>query len=100
VRIRIFSRLRSTYFHFVLSLIYYIHPEEKGIIEKMADYVARNGPKFEDLLKEKQKENPKFGFLYEGSKYYDYYKFRIYAVKNNLGEVSQFFIIFLLADPL
>jgi RNA recognition motif-containing protein len=61
-------------------------PEEKGIIEKMADYVARNGPKFEDLLKEKQKENPKFGFLYEGSKYYDYYKFRIYAVKNNLGE--------------
>eukprot|EP00029_Vermamoeba_vermiformis_P006340 TRINITY_DN2457_c0_g1_i2.p1 TRINITY_DN2457_c0_g1~~TRINITY_DN2457_c0_g1_i2.p1 ORF type:complete len:395 (-),score=108.75 TRINITY_DN2457_c0_g1_i2:55-1239(-) len=52
----------------------------------MADYVVRNGPKFEDLLKEKQKENPKFTFLYEGSKYYDYYKFRIYALKNNLGD--------------
>jgi len=55
----------------------------------MADYVVRNGPKFEDVLKEKQKDNPKFGFLYEGSKYYDYYKFRIYALKNNLGEVSR-----------
>jgi calcium homeostasis ER protein len=53
----------------------------------MADYVVRNGPKFEDMLKEKQKDNPKFAFLYEGSKHYDYYKFRIYALKNNLSEV-------------
>ena len=33
---------------------------------KIAEFVARNGPAFELMLKENHKDNPKYGFLYEG----------------------------------
>ncbi|BFY99812.1 hypothetical protein BsWGS_02851 [Bradybaena similaris] len=50
--------------------------EMKNIIDKLANFVARNGPQFEEMTKQKQKDNPKFAFLF-GGEYYTYYKFRV-----------------------
>lgn len=43
--------------------------EEKNVIDKLVDFVARNGPDFEMHLKEKQKDNPKFTFLFGGENF-------------------------------
>ncbi|KAA0196610.1 Calcium homeostasis endoplasmic reticulum protein [Fasciolopsis buskii] len=51
-------------------------PEQRNIIDKLSDFVARNGQEFESLTKEKQRDNPKFAFL-QGGEFYDYYKFKV-----------------------
>ena len=38
--------------------------------------MARNGSKFEEMTKEKQKGNPKFAFLFSGE-YYNYYRWKV-----------------------
>lgn len=48
----------------------------KNIIDKLAQFVARNGPEFEQMTKNKQKGNPKFQFLY-GGEYYNYYQYKV-----------------------
>ena len=50
--------------------------EIKNIIDKLALFVARNGPEFEQMTKNKQEGNPKFSFLF-GGKYYDYYGYKV-----------------------
>lgn len=50
--------------------------EIKNIIDKLALFVARNGPEFEQMTKTKQDGNPKFSFLF-GGKYYDYYSYKV-----------------------
>ncbi|XP_046851460.1 calcium homeostasis endoplasmic reticulum protein-like isoform X2 [Xenia sp. Carnegie-2017] len=50
--------------------------ELKNIIDKLANFVARNGSKFEEMTKSKQKDNPKFSFLFGGD-YFNYYKWRV-----------------------
>ena len=50
--------------------------ELKNIIDKLANFVSRNGPEFENVTKEKQKDNPKFHFLF-GGVHYDYYQQRL-----------------------
>jgi calcium homeostasis ER protein len=50
--------------------------ELKNIIDKLANFVARNGTKFEEMTKTKQKDNPKFSFLFGGD-YFNYYKWRV-----------------------
>lgn len=50
----------------------------KNIIDKLAQFVARNGPEFETMTKNKQKGNPKFQFLY-GGEYYHYYMYKVNA---------------------
>ena len=42
----------------------------------MAQFVARNGPEFEQMTKSKQKENPKFSFLFGGD-YFNYYQYKV-----------------------
>ncbi|XP_075590899.1 SR-related CTD associated factor 6 isoform X2 [Dermatophagoides farinae] len=52
-------------------------PEElRNIIDKLAQFVARNGPDFEQMTKNKQMGNPKFMFLF-GGEYHAYYRFRV-----------------------
>lgn len=51
-------------------------PEMKKIIDKLAQFVARNGPEFENMTKQKQKDNPQFGFLF-GGLHYNYYQYRV-----------------------
>lgn len=50
--------------------------ELKNIIDKLANFVSRNGPEFENVTKEKQKDNPKFQFLF-GGVHFDYYQQRL-----------------------
>ena len=57
----------------ILSLL---DPEQKNIIDKLANFVARNGPEFEHLTKQKQKDNPRFSFLFGGENY-NYYQYRV-----------------------
>eukprot|EP01133_Synstelium_polycarpum_P010902 gene10902-12707_t len=56
--------------------------KEQTIIDKMADYVARNGPRFESYTQEKQRENQKFAFLNTGHPYHDYYRWKLWTIKN------------------
>lgn len=50
--------------------------ELRNIIDKLAQFVARNGPEFEQMTKSKQKGNPKFQFLY-GGEFYNYYQYKV-----------------------
>lgn len=52
--------------------------ELRNIIDKLAQFVARNGPEFEQMTKNKQKGNAKFQFLY-GGEYYNYYQYKVQA---------------------
>ena len=50
--------------------------EVRNIIDKLAVFVARNGPEFERMTMEKQRNNPKFYFLF-GGQYNAYYKWKV-----------------------
>uniref|UniRef100_A0A8B9RMG6 Calcium homeostasis endoplasmic reticulum protein n=1 Tax=Astyanax mexicanus TaxID=7994 RepID=A0A8B9RMG6_ASTMX len=50
--------------------------ELRNVIDKLAQFVARNGPEFEKMTMEKQKDNPKFSFLFGGD-YFGYYKYKL-----------------------
>ena len=50
--------------------------ELKNIIDKLAQFVARNGPDFEEMTKNKQKGNPKFDILF-GGEHYHYYRYKV-----------------------
>ncbi|KAL4236438.1 hypothetical protein ACF0H5_004823 [Mactra antiquata] len=51
-------------------------PDLKNIIDKLANFVARNGPEFESMTKQKQQDNPKFSFLF-GGEHYSYYQYKV-----------------------
>ncbi|GAB6028889.1 hypothetical protein CHUAL_004689 [Chamberlinius hualienensis] len=50
--------------------------ELRNIIDKLAQFVARNGIEFEQMTKNKQKDNPKFGFLF-GGEHFNYYQYKV-----------------------
>jgi calcium homeostasis ER protein len=56
--------------------VYISEPELKNIIDKLANFVARNGPEFENMTKQKQQDNPKFSFLF-GGEHYSYYQYKV-----------------------
>ncbi|XP_035793948.1 calcium homeostasis endoplasmic reticulum protein-like [Anopheles albimanus] len=62
--------------------------ELRNIIDKLADFVARNGPEFESMTKSKQKGNPKFAFLY-GGEFYNYYQYKVITRQALLKQQSQ-----------
>lgn len=49
--------------------------EVQSVIEKLVQFVAKNGPNFEQKVKEKEGKNEKFGFLYPWSPHHTYYKY-------------------------
>uniref|UniRef100_A0A3Q2P7T1 Calcium homeostasis endoplasmic reticulum protein n=1 Tax=Fundulus heteroclitus TaxID=8078 RepID=A0A3Q2P7T1_FUNHE len=53
-----------------------LYQELRNVIDKLAQFVARNGPEFEKMTMEKQKDNPKFSFLF-GGEYFSYYKCKL-----------------------
>lgn len=59
-----------------LKPILCLDEEQRNIIDKLANFVARNGPKFEELTKSKQRENEKFAFLF-GGEYHSYYNWKV-----------------------
>ncbi len=65
--------------------------ELRNIIDKLAQFVARNGPEFEQMTKDKQEDNPRFYFLF-GGEFFNYYKFRVsqeQALIRNNQEIQQ-----------
>ncbi|KAM6962762.1 calcium homeostasis endoplasmic reticulum protein [Aplochiton taeniatus] len=58
--------------------------ELRNVIDKLAQFVARNGPEFEKMTMEKQKDNAKFSFLFGGD-YFGYYKCKLAMEKQQHG---------------
>ncbi|KAI1433697.1 Pre-mRNA splicing factor PRP21 like protein-domain-containing protein [Xylaria sp. CBS 124048] len=59
--------------------------EFRIILEKTAGFVARNGLSFEDRLREKEKNNPKFSFLNPSDPYSPFYLWRLSEIKEGRG---------------
>ncbi|XP_065359706.1 calcium homeostasis endoplasmic reticulum protein [Calliphora vicina] len=59
----------------------------RNIIDKLAEFVARNGPEFEMITKQKQQNNPKFEFLY-GGEHAAYYQYRVAGEQAYLKQQS------------
>ncbi|KAG9771236.1 hypothetical protein KCU88_g6408, partial [Aureobasidium melanogenum] len=57
----------------------------RAIIEKTAGYVARNGPVFEDRIRDKEQSNPKFSFLAPNDAYAPFYQWRLSEVRAGRG---------------
>ncbi|PGH26723.1 hypothetical protein AJ80_01669 [Polytolypa hystricis UAMH7299] len=57
----------------------------RTIIEKTAGFVARNGPVFEDRVREKERSNPKFSFLNPNDAYAGFYQWRLSEIKAGRG---------------
>lgn len=58
-------------------------PELCKYIEGLASFVAKSGPRLEEISKEKQKDNPMFGFLFGGLGH-DYYARRLWEEEQKL----------------
>ena len=56
-----------------------------AIVEKTAQFVARNGPEFEARILEKEANNPKFGFLVPQNPYHAFYRKRVNAIRVGEG---------------
>ena len=56
-----------------------------AIVEKTAGYVARNGPVFEDRIREKEISNPKFSFLSPNDAYTPFYLWRLAEIRSGRG---------------
>jgi splicing factor 3A subunit 1 len=57
----------------------------RAIVEKTAGYVARNGPVFEDRIRQKELNNPKFSFLGAQDPYNSFYVWRLSEVREGRG---------------
>eukprot|EP00842_Homolaphlyctis_polyrhiza_P002488 jgi/Hompol1/323/HPOL_003961-RA len=69
----------------------YPPPEIRTIVDKTADYVARNDPQFEKRMREKEQQNPRFSFMTPSDPYHAYYLFRIKEARDGRasGATSQ-----------
>ena len=59
-------------------------PDVRAIVDKTAQFVAKNGPEFENRILSSEKNNQKFSFLRENSPFYSYYRGKIEANKLEL----------------
>ena len=57
----------------------------RSIIERTAGYVARNGPVFEDRIRDKEAGNSKFAFLIPADAYAPFYQWRLSEVRSGRG---------------
>lgn len=72
--------IANTQIHFDILLFFNFTLDTglRNIIDKLAEFVARNGPEFETITKAKQQSNPRFSFLFGGD-FYQYYQWRVSA---------------------
>ncbi|KAI9798543.1 MAG: hypothetical protein M1825_005324 [Sarcosagium campestre] len=57
----------------------------RAVLEKTAGYVARNGTVFEDRIRDKEKNNPKFSFLSPNDAYSAFYHWRLAEIREGRG---------------
>ncbi|XP_026676150.1 splicing factor 3A subunit 1 [Diaphorina citri] len=67
--------------------IIYPPPEVRNIVDKTANFVARNGPEFESRIRQNEIGNPKFNFLSPGDPYHAYYQHRVKDIRE--GKVKE-----------
>jgi hypothetical protein len=60
--------------------------EVRTVIDKLAVFVAKNGDAFENITKEKQRDNPKFAFLFGGEVRYKHLASEILAAVCSLSD--------------
>ncbi|KAJ3319048.1 splicing factor 3a, subunit 1 [Boothiomyces sp. JEL0866] len=72
--------------------IIYPPPDIKGnqvvtkvICDKTAAFVGKNGPGFEDKIREKETHNPKFCFLFPNDPYFVYYQWKVKKAREQMG---------------
>ena len=70
-----------------------------AIIDKTATFVAKNGPQFEERIKESEKFNNKFSFLNTNDPYRAYYDHKINLVKEGLAAPKKFEPVKVEAQP-
>jgi splicing factor 3A subunit 1 len=63
----------------------YPPPEIRKIVDKTAIFVARNGIQFEERIREKEKNDPKFCFLNPNDPYHAYYAFKLSEQREGKG---------------
>ncbi|KAL7751893.1 SF3a splicing factor complex subunit [Sorochytrium milnesiophthora] len=56
-------------------------PEFRSIVDNTAKYVAKNGVLFEETIRERERDNPKFCFLNTSDVYYPYYSCQLIRFK-------------------
>lgn len=66
--------------------IIYPPPEVRNIVDKTATFVARNGPEFEQRIKQSEINNPKFNFLNQGDPYHAYYQHKVVEIRDGKPE--------------
>ncbi|XP_010267777.1 PREDICTED: calcium homeostasis endoplasmic reticulum protein-like [Nelumbo nucifera] len=59
-------------------------PELHKRIDKLVEYAAKNGPEFEAMIREKQRDNPAYGFLV-GAEGHDYYRYKLWLTTSSSG---------------
>merc|ERR1712142_198599 len=57
--------------------IIYPPPEVRNIVDRTANFVARNGPEFEDRIRANEADNIKFDFLNPDDPYNAYYAHKL-----------------------
>jgi len=69
-------------------------PDVKPIIDKLAEYVARNGSAFEQSIR--TKNDPRFGFLERDHIHHNYYQLKVQlsAVRQKTKKVSSYLVEF------
>lgn len=69
--------------------IIYPPPEVRNIVDKTASFVARNGPEFENRIRQNEVNNPKFNFLQPTDPYHAYYQYKVTEFKEGRGQEPQ-----------
>lgn len=69
------------------KMSFVVPPDDKAaIIDKMANYVAKNGDEFETIVR--AKDDDRFDFVRESHKYYKFYRHTIDVYRSNLSSKS------------
>ena len=58
----------------------------QDIVDKTASFVARNGPEFENRIRQNEVSNPKFNFLQPTDAYHAYYQHKVGEFKEGRGK--------------
>ncbi|KAH9490718.1 splicing factor 3a, subunit 1 [Bulinus truncatus] len=69
--------------------IIYPPPEVRNIVDKTASFVARNGPEFENRIRQNEVNNPKFNFLQPTDAYHGYYQHKVAEFKEGKAQEPQ-----------
>lgn len=67
--------------------IIYPPPEVRSIVDKTATFVARNGPEFEEKIRQNEISNTKFNFLNPSDPYHAYYRHKVKEIAE--GKINE-----------